>query len=85
MFNLSWLAPGKIAGTIKVTKPVRKLGSFQDVEGTIWDVRGIIGDCILACKRTELHPYYMDTSGRPYYGLITQEWRAYYTEVVDNE
>ena len=82
MFSMTYSTPSEIKGVIRVAKPIRSLGPVTDVEGERWNVNAIIGDVVIAVREAELHPYYTDTSGRGFGGLIQQTWEPYRTEVV---
>ena len=82
MLNMSWTAPAEIEGTIQVYTPIYWLGPVKDITGQQWDIRGIIGKTVLACKMEELHPYYNDTSGTQW-GFVSQKWLPYKVEVVE--
>jgi hypothetical protein len=82
MFNLNYTEPSEIKGVIKVKKPVYSLGPLTDVDGKTWDVRAIIGKIICAVPKSELHPYYYDTSGGSY-GMVCQKWEPYLTEIME--
>ena len=43
MWNLSYMTPCEVQGTIRVTKPIRQLGPLTDADGNKWDVRGMEG------------------------------------------
>ncbi len=82
MFHLSYTAPAEVKGTIRVQKRTWSLGVITDIEGNRWDIHGIIGDYVQACPIEGLHPYYSDTSGTSYGGVIEQTWNPYKIEVV---
>jgi len=83
-FRMSSISPAKeFAGTIQVRKPIRSLGPVTDIHGQKWDIHGIFGKHVSACKESELHPYFTDTSSNPCYGLVSQKWEPYKVEVVE--
>lgn len=82
MFNLNYSEPCKIEGTIRMKKPVYRLGPLTDVDGNVWDVRGILGSVIQAVPHHHLHPFYSDTSGADH-GFVSQTWKPYQTEIVE--
>jgi hypothetical protein len=86
MNSLRYAAP---VGTIRVRKPIRSLGPITDIDGNEWDIQAVSGGGVAACPRCELHPYFTDTSGQSFgggtigSGLISQEWKPYRVEVVE--
>jgi hypothetical protein len=82
MFSLSYSSPCEVQGTIQLSKRPSGLGFYTDIHGERWDVRGIIGEFVQACKVDNLHPSYTDTSGTNNYGLVSQKWKPYAVEVV---
>ena len=85
MFSMSSMSPCEIQGTIRVAKPIRKLGTITDINGARWNVRGIFGgrfgNYVQAARESGLHPYFTDTSGASF-GMVSQEWKPYNVEVV---
>jgi hypothetical protein len=85
MFRMEYITTGndpKPVGTIKVNKPIWSLGNVKDVDGTMWNVRGIIGKRVFAIPVKCLHPYFNDTSGT-HHGFVSQKWHLYNTEIVE--
>lgn len=82
MFNLSYSQEAEIKGTIKLDKPLMRLGPVRDIDGNLWDIHGIIGDYVQACPESGLHPFYSDTSNASY-GFVSQTWHPYRIEVIN--
>lgn len=81
MFNLTYFSESKPEGTIKFERFPNHLGNFKDVEGNIWNINAILGKTVCACKVSELHPYFSDTSTFCNYGMVSQTWKPYLVEV----
>ena len=81
MFSLSYDSLSKLQGTITVKKMSWDLGTLTDTNGNRWNVRGHFSrdgiHVVQAVPENELHPYYNDTSGSNYSGLISQKWEPY--------
>ncbi|MFW6046318.1 MAG: hypothetical protein ACOCP4_00745 [Candidatus Woesearchaeota archaeon] len=84
MFRFTTLQPSEIAGTIKLSKKISGLGTYEDIYGRKWDVNAIIGNIVCAVPLENLHPYYKDTSSFNNYGLVHQEWLPYKVEIVED-
>ena len=76
------MRPAKIAGVIEVENSIKRLGIITDIHGKKWDIQGITKDCVQACPKDELHPYYTNTNSDQYTGLIEQEWKPYTVKIV---
>lgn len=99
MFNMSCTMPCAIQGTIRVRKQINSMGRVTDIEGTEWDVRGIVthnGErYVQAVPVQNLHRYYTDTSDVCFDfqgsrtigggGLVRQSWKPYSVEVVSDD
>jgi hypothetical protein len=89
MFSMSSFVPHKgPVGTIRVSAPIRRIGDVVDVDGTVWNVRGMSNRdgkaFVWATPVNHLHKYYTDTSGMSFAGqYISQSWEPYYVEIVD--
>ncbi len=83
MFSLRCTSESEVKGVIELSEPLRGLGFITDIHGEEWDIRGIIGNYVQAVKRSELHPYYTDTSGMGGYELVSQSWEPYEIKVID--
>jgi len=79
---MSCFTKSELAGTIKFREFPRGLGNWTDVNGVVWNVNAIIGKVVCACKNSQLHPYYTDTSSCSSYGFVHQEWQPYAIEVA---
>ena len=75
------LSKSETVGTIRCKEFPKRLGLFKDIEGTTWDVNAIIGKVVCACKKSELHPYFTDTSSASY-GYVSQTWKPYNIELA---
>jgi len=82
IMNITSFRESTIKGTIELDKPIRGLGRVTDVYGKQWDVNAIFLDYVAACPVNQLHPYFSDTSGRHYNGLISQVWEPYTINVI---
>ena len=80
MLTINSFRPSKIKGTIKTAKPIQMLCRFTDIDGVEWDVGAIVQNTVLACRVSELHPYYNDTSNTTY-SSVSQTWEPYFIEV----
>ncbi len=80
MFRMDLLTPAKLEGVIFMDKKPMSLGNHTDIEGVSWDIKGIFhGEgkmFVCACKQSELHPYFYDTSGQDF-GYVSQKWLPY--------
>ena len=83
MFSLSYGSPCEIQGTIQLSKRIAGLGHVTDIHGVRWDIHGIIGKVVQACRMDDLHSYYTDTSGTNNYGLVQQSWKPYNIEIIE--
>jgi len=83
MFNLSYMSPCETQGKIQLSKRPSGLGRYTDVHGVEWDINGIVGNFVQACKLDDLHAYYSDTSATNAYGLVQQEWKPYEVEIIE--
>jgi hypothetical protein len=82
MFNLSYFSKSELAGTINCKTAPKFLGNFQDANGNTWNINAIIGNYVCACKLSELHPYFSNTSSFCNYGFIEQTWKPYAIEII---
>lgn len=92
MFHMSVMSPDEIQGEIRVKSMLNLcLGSFTDVDGRRWHIRGIIGDYVQAVPLGEVHDSYTSTA-TPSQGFgttmdnggyVSQTWRPYRIIIVD--
>lgn len=83
MFHMSTSRPAEIAGTIRFRKRPYGLGLHTDADGNRWHIRAIVNDCVCAEPADEVQPYYTSTAGNGY-GLVSQTWRPWKVEVVED-
>ena len=94
MFQASWTTPrGSFAGTLRfaVDPRHRGLGTYKDVDGVSWDIRGIIGKYVQA-RKTGHHPNYYSTapgmslmSSTAPGGANIHTWEPYEVEIVSTD
>ena len=90
MFRMTSSSPCEIQGTIQLRNKITGLGPVTDIRGVRWDIHGIIGNYVQACKMDDLHSYYTDTSGASFggfgtdseSGFVQQTWKPYNVEVI---